>query len=145
MTRAFAVLLILAGCAHAADAPPLLSMVNRAVNGSIEYRLTPPVDRELWTDVLAYPCPATGDCKDYAVCKCWHLHRMGIPCEVVVEWVPSAREAHAVALADGWALDSRKQEIAPWTQPKGLWGIRIMDWNSRQAPVLLAVTNLEDK
>jgi len=139
--RVLAALLVFLGSAHAADAPPLLSMVNRAVNGSMEYRLAPPVDRELWTDVLARPCPARGDCKDYAVCKCWHLHRLGIPCAVVVEVEPGV-EPHAIALAQGWALDNKAREPYPWREPKGLWGIRIMDWNSRQAPVLLAITNM---
>jgi len=121
------------GSAHA-ETSSVFSSVQRQVNRTMVYRLSPQSD-PMWSGEMTYPCPVEGDCKNFALCKCWRLHQWRIACEVVIYWEPAAKDYHAVAVAGGWVLDSMRQRIRPWSPPGGGWWARIPAWERDKAPV----------
>ncbi|PDQ17125.1 transglutaminase [Mesorhizobium sanjuanii] len=94
-----------------------------SINNSVNTRIEPRTDMELWgkEEVWSYPDSGFGDCEDYALEKRRELMAIGVPAGDLLMTVArqSNGDGHAVLTVrtslGEFILDNLKSKVLPWT------------------------------
>ncbi|PTE11907.1 transglutaminase-like cysteine peptidase [Mesorhizobium helmanticense] len=94
-----------------------------SINNSVNTRIEPRTDMELWgkEEVWSYPDSGFGDCEDYALEKRRELMDIGVPAGDLLMTVArqSNGDGHAVLTVrtslGEFILDNLKSKVLPWT------------------------------